>query len=152
MRDRISQAMKDAMKARDKPRLSALRMMLAALNDRELGIGAGALPQGGELSDQETVQVLQKLVKQRRDAIATYTEHGRRDLADKETAELAVIEEFLPQQMDEAEMRTAITGLIEEVGADSPKDIGKVMGPLKQKFAGRMDLGKASGLVKQLLA
>jgi uncharacterized protein YqeY len=97
------------------------------------------------------MQVLQKMVKQRRDSIATYVSGGRQDLADKEAAEIAVIEEFLPRQMGEDEMKTAISALIAEVGAAGPKDMGKVMGALKARYAGQMDFGKASAAVKELL-
>lgn len=149
LRDRLTQSMKDAMKAGQKDRLGTIRLMLAALKDRELGVG-GAAPTG-PLSDGDIVQVLQKMVKQRRDSIATYEQGNRKDLADKEAAEIGVIEEFLPKMMDEAASRAAIAALITEVGAAGPKDMGKVMGALKQKFAGQMDMGRASGLVKELL-
>ncbi len=151
LRDRISQSMKDAMKAGQKDRLGTIRLMLSALKDRELGIGTGGTTPMGPITDADVVQVLQKMVKQRRDSIATYEQGARKDLADKEAAEIAVIEEFLPRMMDEAESRAAIQGLISEFGAAGPKDMGKVMGPLKQRFAGRMDMGLASRLVKELL-
>jgi uncharacterized protein len=154
MRNRISDAMKAAMKAGDKERLSTIRLMLAAIKDRELGIGPGAtpLPAGQDkLPDADVVAVLQRMVKQRRDSIATYTDGGRQDLAAKEQAEIAVIEEFLPKQMSEAESRDAIAKLITELGAAGPKDMGRVMGELKKRFAGLMDFGKASASVKDLL-
>ena len=151
LRDRISQSMKDAMKAGQKDRLGTVRLMLSAVKDRELGIGTGGVVPTGPVTDADIVQVLQKMVKQRRDSIATYEQGGRQDLADKEAAEIAVIEEFLPRMMDEAASRAAISALIAEVGASGPKDMGKVMGALKQKFAGQMDMGKASGWVKDLL-
>ena len=152
LRDRISQSMKDAMKAGQKDRLGTIRLMLSALKDRELGIGTGgAAPPAGPIGEADIVQVLQKMVKQRRDSIATFEQGGRKDLADKEAAEIAVIEEFLPKMMDEAATRAAIAALIAEVGAAGPKDMGKVMGALKQKFAGQMDFGKASAVVKDLL-
>lgn len=152
MRDRITEAMKSAMKAGEKDRLGTLRLMLAALKDRELGIGTGGQAAPEKLTEADIVQVLQKMVKQRRDSIATYQQGNRQDLADKEAAEITVIEEFLPRQMDETETRAAIAAVIAETGAASPKDMGKVMGVLKQKFAGTMDFGKASGIVKQLLS
>ena len=152
LRERISQSMKDAMKAGQKDRLGTLRLMLSALKDRELGIGSGgAGPSAGPLTDADIVPVLQKMVKQRRDSIATYEQGGRKDLADKEAAEIAVIEEFLPRMMDEAAARAAIAGLIAQIGAAGPKDMGKVMGALKTRFAGQMDFGRASALVKDLL-
>ncbi len=131
MRDRINEAVKTAMKAGDKPRLATLRLITAALKDRELGIGQGAPVGGGALSEADIVAVLQKMVKQRRDSIEQYTSGGRPELAEKEAAEIAVLEEYLPKMMDEAASRAAIAALIAEVGAAGPKDMGKVMGPLK---------------------
>ncbi len=151
MRDRINEAVKTAMKAGDKPRLATLRLITAALKDRELGIGQGAPVGGGALSEADIVAVLQKMVKQRRDSIEQYTSGGRPELAEKEAAEIAVLEEYLPKMMDEAASRAAIAALIAEVGAAGPKDMGKVMGPLKAKYAGQMDMGKASGWVKDAL-
>ena len=151
MRDRISEAMKTAMKAGEKERLGTLRLVLAALKDRELGIGTGGQGAPGPVSEADAVQVLQKMVKQRRDSIETYNSGGRPELAAKEAAEIRVIEEFLPSQMSEVDAKAAIAALIKEVGAAGPKDMGKVMGALKQKYAGQMDFGKASGLVKELL-
>ena len=151
MRDTISQAMKAAMKAGDKPRLGALRLMLAAIKDRELGIGTGGQVPSGPLTEADIVQVLQKMVKQRRNSIETYKQGNRQDLVDQEAAEIAVIEEFLPKQMGEADARTAIAALVKELGATAPKDMGRVMGALKTRYAGQMDFGKASALVKELL-
>lgn len=151
LRDQLTQAMKDAMKAGQKDRLGTVRLMLSAIKDRELGIGTGGTVPSGPPTDADIVQVLQKMVKQRRDSIETYRQGGRPELADKEAAEIAVIEEFLPKMMDEAATRAAIMALIAEVGAAGPKDMGKVMGALKTKFAGQIDFGKASGLVKELL-
>ncbi len=151
MRERINEAVKSAMKSGDKARLSTLRLVTAALKDRELGIGQGAPAGGGALSEADIVAVLQKMVKQRRDSIEQYTAGGRPDLADKEQAEIVVLEEYLPKMMDEAATRAAIATLIAETGAAGPKDMGKVMGALKQKFAGQMDFGKASAWVKEVL-
>jgi uncharacterized protein YqeY len=151
MREKISQAMKAAMKAGDKTRLGALRLMLAAIKDRELGIGTGGQVPTGPPTDADIVQVLQKMVKQRRDSIATYRQGNRQDLVDQEAAEIAVIEEFLPKQMSEVDARAAIAAVINELGAAGPKDMGRVMGALKQRYAGQMDFGKASAVVKELL-
>lgn len=147
MRERINQAVKDAMRSGDKARLSTLRLVTAAIKDRELGIGGAPT----EVGEAEVVTILQKMVKQRRESIATYEKAGRQDLADKEKAEIAVIEEYLPKQMDEAAAKAAIATLIQELGAAGAKDMGKVMGALKQRYAGQMDFGKASGVVKELL-
>jgi uncharacterized protein YqeY len=151
MRERISQAMKDAMKAGDKARLGTLRLVLAAIKDRELVIGTGGQVPAGPLSEADIVQVLQKMVKQRRDSIESYRQGNRQDLVDQEAAEIAVIEEFLPKAMSEAEATAAIAAVVKELGAAGPKDMGRVMGALKQRYAGQMDFGKASGLVKDLL-
>jgi uncharacterized protein len=152
MREKIFQAMKDAMKAGQKDRLGTIRLMLSAVKDRELGIGTGGpAPAGGVVSEAEIVAVLQKMVKQRRDSITTYEAGGRPELAAKEAAEIEVIEEFLPKLMSEADAKTAIAAVLKETGVTSPKDMGKVMAALKTKFAGQMDFGKASGLVKDLL-
>jgi uncharacterized protein YqeY len=136
------------MKSGEKARLSTLRLITAAIKDRELGIG-GAAPT--EVGDAEVVVILQKMVKQRRESIATYEKAGRQDLADHEKAEIAVIEEYLPKQMGEAETKAAVGALIKELGAAGPKDMGRVMGALKERFAGQMDFGRASGVVKELL-
>lgn len=148
MRARINQHVKDAMKSGDKARLSTLRLITAAIKDRELGVGGGA-PQ--EITDQDIVAILQKMVKQRRESIATYEGAGRTDLAEGEKAEIAVIEAYLPKQMDEAETKAAVAALVAELGAAGPKDMGKVMGALKQRYAGQMDFGKASAALKDIL-
>jgi uncharacterized protein YqeY len=148
MRQRINDAVKAAMKSGEKARLSTLRLITAAIKDRELGIG-GAAPT--EVGDAEVVVILQKMVKQRRESIATYEKAGRQDLADHEKAEIAVIEEYLPKQMGEAETKAAVGALIKELGAAGPKDMGRVMGELKKRFAGTMDFGRASAVVKEKL-
>jgi uncharacterized protein YqeY len=104
-----------------------------------------------EVNDQEVIAILQKMVKQRRESIATYEKAGRTDLADQEKAEISVLEHYLPKQMDEAATMAAVAALIAELGAAGPKDMGRVMGALKERFAGQMDFGKASGVVKELL-
>lgn len=148
MRARITQDIKDAMKAGDKARLGTLRLLAAAIKDKEVGVG-GAAP--AEVGDAEVVAILQKMVKQRRESIATYESAGRADLADQEKAEIAVLEGYLPKQMDEAGVKAAVAALIAELGAQGPKDMGRVMGALKERFAGQMDFGRASGVVKELL-
>lgn len=120
LRDQISQAMKDALRAGQKERLGTLRLMISALKDRELGIGTGGVTPTEAMTDADVVQLLQKMVKQRRDSIATYEQGGRKDLADKEAAEIVVIEEYLPKLMSEAEAKAAIAALIAEVGAAGP--------------------------------
>jgi uncharacterized protein YqeY len=148
LRDRFMSDLKEAMKAGDKPRLGTIRLMQAALKDKDIEArGAGK----GPISDDEILQLLQKMVKQRHESAKMYTDGGRPELAEQETAEIAVITAYLPKQMDEAEAKAAIAAVIAETGAAGVKDMGKVMGELKARFAGQMDFGKASPLVKQLL-
>ena len=148
LRDRFMSDLKEAMKAGDKPRLGTIRLMQAALKDKDIEArGAGK----GPLSDDEILQLLQKMVKQRQESAKMYTDGGRPELAEQETAEIAVITAYLPKQMDEAEAKAAIAAVIAETGAAGVKDMGKVMGELKARFAGQMDFGKASPLVKQFL-
>ena len=148
MRQRFTEAMKEAMKAGDKRRLSTARMILAALKDKDIEArGAGK----GQASEEEILGLLQKMIKQRQESIAIYDQAGRKELADQEREEVAVIQSFLPRQMDEGEARSAIEAAIAETGAASMKDMGKVIGALRGKYAGRMDFGKASALVKELL-
>lgn len=144
MRDRLAAESKAALKSQDKQRLSALRLITAALQQADIAAKA-ALP------DQEIPALLQRMIKQRRESLAIYEKAGRTDQARQEAAEIAVIEEFLPQQMSEAEAKAAIAAVVKEVGAASPKEMGKVMGLLKERYAGRMDFGKASGQVKEIL-
>ena len=154
MRDRLSQATKDAMKAGDKPRLSTLRLMSAALKDRDIAARVDEKGQASgrdKITDQEFASLLQKMIKQRRDSIDAFTQGGRTELAAQEAAEITVIEEFLPKQMGEAQVEEAIKSIVQEVGAATQKDMGKVMAALKARYAGQMDFGKASGQVKALL-
>jgi uncharacterized protein YqeY len=147
MRARITQDVKDAMKAGEKTRLTTLRLITAAIKDKELGVGGPAT----EVGDAEVVAILQKMVKQRRESIATYEKAGRTDLVDQEAAEIAILEGYLPKQMDEAGVKAVVAALVAELGASGPKDMGRVMGALKERYAGQMDFGKASGVLKELL-
>jgi uncharacterized protein YqeY len=148
LRDRFTAEMKEAMKAGEKARLGAIRLIQAALKDKDIEArGAGK----GPLSDEEILALLQKMVKQRQESIAMYEQGGRTELAQQEKDEVAVITSYLPQQMDEAETKKAIEAAIAETGAASMKDMGKVVGALRAKYAGRMDFAKASGLVKDML-
>ena len=149
MRQVFNDAMKEAMKAGDKPRLSTIRLILAAIKDRDI-VARG---DGKErATDDEILQLLQKMAKQRADSIAQFQTAGRQDLVDKETAEKAIIESYLPQQMDEAESRAAIAAVIKDTGAAGPKEMGKVMSELKARHAGTMDFAKASPIVKEMLS
>ncbi len=144
MRNRLMAETKAALKAGNKRRLSALRLISAALQERDIAAKA-------PIPDSEVPALLQKMIKQRRESLAIYEKAGRKEQAEQEAIEIAVIEEFLPKQMSEAETREAIAAAIKETGAASAKEMGKVMGALKQRYAGQMDFAKASGLVKELL-
>ena len=148
MRERFTTEMKEAMKAGDKRRLGTIRLVQAALKDKDIEArGAGK----GQATDDEILALLQKMIKQRQESITMYEQGGRTELAQQEKDEVAVITSYLPQQMDEAETKTAIEAAIAETGAASMKDMGKVVGALRAKYAGRMDFAKASGLVKDML-
>lgn len=149
LRDTIKAAQVSAMKAGDKQRLAAVRLILAKLKDKDIELRtAAAVPDDDVL----VTDVLQKMAKQRRESITLYEQGGRQELAEIEKAELAVIEEFLPQQMGEDEVKAAIAAIIVETGAEGMKDMGKVVGALKAKHGTQIDMGKASGLVKAALA
>jgi len=152
MRARLTDAMKDAMRARDSKRLTTVRMMLSAIKDHDLGIKPVGGKTGEPAGDAEITQILARMIKQRRDSIEAYEKAARPDLAQNEKNEIALIEEFLPRQMDEAETREAVGAAITQAGAQGPKDMGKVMAVLKQRFTGQMDFGRASALVKEMLA
>jgi hypothetical protein len=144
MRDRLRTETNAALKAQNRPRLSALRLISAALQQSDIAAKA-------PIPDQDIPALLQKMIKQRRESLAIYEKAGRKEQAAQEATEIAVIEEFLPTQMSEADAKAAIAALVKEVGAATPKDMGKVMAALKERYAGRMDFGKASGVVKELL-
>ncbi|GAB6844639.1 hypothetical protein HNR00_000359 [Methylorubrum rhodinum] len=149
LRERITAEMKEAMKAREQQKLSTIRMIQAALKDKDIearGLGKG------ETSDDDILALLQKMIKQRQEAAGVYEQGGRPELAESERAEAQIIQTFLPQQLDEAETKAAIADAIAETGAAGPKDMGKVIGTLKGKYTGRMDFGRASALVKDALA
>jgi uncharacterized protein YqeY len=150
LRDDINNALKEAMKARDERRVSTLRMVNAAIKDRDIEARGNGK---GPLSDEELLALFQKLVKSRQDSIELYQKGGRADLAaHQEQEEIAIISGYLPKQMSDDEMKAAIAAAIKETGAASMKDMGKVIGALRGKYAGQMDFGKASGLVKGMLA
>jgi uncharacterized protein YqeY len=149
MREKINEALKAAMKAGDKATVSTLRLVNAAIKDRDLGI-RGEVPTA-PIGEPEITDVLAKMVKQRQESITIFAENGREDLAAKERVELALILSFMPAQLDDAAMGEAIGTAITAVGATSVKDMGKVMAKLKAEHAGRMDFAKASGLVKAKL-
>jgi uncharacterized protein len=148
MRERFTQDMKDAMKAGDKRRLSTVRLVQAALKDKDIEArGAGK----GQAGDEEILGLLQKMIKQRQESAGIYEQAGRAELAQQEREEADIIASYLPQQMTEAETRQAIEAAVRETGAASMKDMGRVIGALRGKYAGRMDFAKASALVKEML-
>lgn len=148
-RKEINAKLKEAMKAKDKIALSTVRLITAALKDRD--IAARSKGQADGIDDSEILSMLQSMIKQRKESSQTYKDAGRPELAEQEDAEIAVIESLLPAQLDDAQVVIEIDGIIADLGADSIKDMGKVMGALKAKFAGQIDMGKAGGLVKSKL-
>jgi uncharacterized protein YqeY len=149
LKDRITNDIKAAMKAKDKVRLETVRSIKKVIIEKESTVRA----KGQEvLNETQELEVLTQLAKQRRDAIEQYTQANRADLADAEAAELAIIEEYLPTQLSDAEIEAVIDGLIAKTGASSPKDMGKVMGPAMKELKGRADGAKVQALVKSKLA
>ena len=149
LRDEINTALREAMKARDERRVSTLRLVNAALKNADFDAQGRGKP---VLSDEEILGLLQKLIKQRQEAVELYDKAGRAELAARERGEMEIISAYLPKQMSEAEGKAAVADAIKATGASGIKDMGKVMAALKQSHAGKMDFGKASGLVKGLLA
>jgi len=150
LRTTLNAAIKDAMKAGDKARLSTLRLMTAAIKDKDIasrteGHDSAVTPDAG------LIELFAKMVKQRQESIAVYEQGGRPELAEKEREEIAVIQSYMPKQMSEDEARAAAAAVIAAVGASSVKDMGKVMAELKAKYAGQMDMAKAGAIVKSLL-
>ena len=148
LRDAINNAVKDAMKAKDERKLSTLRMVNSSLKNADIEArGQGKPP----LSDEDLLGLLQKMIKQRQESVALYDKGGRPELAAAEREEIAVISAYLPKQMSDEEVNAAIAAIVSETGAAGMKDMGKVIAALKAKYAGQMDFGKASGLVKAAL-
>ena len=149
MRDAINTALKEALKAQDKRRLSTLRLIQAAIKDRDIAVRSDG--RDGGVSDAEILDILAKMIKQRQESIATYEAAGRMELAQQEREETEVIREFLPRQLSETETQAAAEETIQEMGATGLKDMGKVMGELKARYAGQMDFAKAGAHVKKVL-
>ena len=148
LRDQLSAALKDAMKSRNAERLSTVRLIQAAIKDRDIANrGAGK----EEASDDEILQILAKMVKQRDESAKIYEDNARPELAAKERAEIKVVQDFMPKQLSDSDVRANIAAIITETGAAGPKDMGKVMAVLKERYAGQMDFAKASGMVKAAL-
>jgi uncharacterized protein YqeY len=150
LREKLNEAMKDAMRARDTAALGTIRMILAKLKDVDIASRTEASREG--VGDDKILSMMQGMIKQRNESIALYDKGGRPELADKEKAEIAVIERFLPRQMDDDAVQAAVTDAIKAAGATSIKDMGGVMAALKTKYAGQMDFAKASAVVKKTLA
>ena len=145
LRERLNEDIKTAMKAREQEKLNALRLMLAAVKQREVD-------ERITLDDAGVISVVEKMIKQRKDSISQYEKATRQDLADKEKYEIGILEGFLPQQLSQAEVDAIVADAIQSTGAKSAADMGKVMGVVKPKLAGRADMGKVSGLVKAKLS
>lgn len=145
LKERIQDDMKNAMRAKEKARLATIRLVLAAIKQKEVD-------EQISLGDDQVLAVLEKMVKQRRDSINQYEDAGRQELADVEKAEITILQEYLPEQMDAAELESIITEIINGVSAGGPQDMGKVMGALKPRIQGRADMGQASQLVKTKLS
>jgi uncharacterized protein YqeY len=145
LKDRITEDMKSAMRAKEADRLSTIRMLLAACKQREVD-------ERIVLDDAAVIGIVDKLIKQRKDSIAAFTQAGRTDLVDKESAEVKVLEAYLPQRLSADEIAAAIGTIVQELGASGPGDMGKVMGAAKARLAGKADMGLVSAAVKQALA
>ena len=148
MRDKLSNSMKDAMRSKDSRRLSTVRLIQTAIKDRDIAHrGAGKDP----VSDDEIMQILQKMVKQREESAKIYEDAGRAELAAQEREEIEIIKGFMPEQMSEDKIRQLCQSVVSETGAQGLRDMGKCMNVLKEKYPGQMDFAKASGMVKDLL-
>ena len=149
LRDNINNAMKDAMKARDERRVSTLRMMNAAIKNADIEArGQGKEP----LNEADLMSLFQKMIKQRQELAELYDKGARPELAAAERGEIEIITAYLPQQMSDVEAGSAISALLKEINAETMKDMGRAMAALKERFAGKMDFGKASGKIKELLS
>ena len=150
IRQRLNESLKEAMRAKDTVGVSTVRLILAALKDRDIAARSKGNTDG--ITDDEVLGLLQTMVKQRRESIDLYERGGRLDLAEQERAEIGVLQRFLPAQMDEQAIRSAVDTVIREQSATSLKDMGRIMSTLRDKYAGRMDFGRASGFVKSALS
>jgi len=150
LHERFNEQLKEAMKAKDQKRVSTLRMVLAALKDKDIAARTETSREG--VSEEDVLGLLAKMIKQREESAAAFESGGRPELAQAERAEIAIIREFMPRQMAAEEARAAAQSVIAELGASSMKDMGKVMAALKERYAGQMDFAKASATVKELLS
>ncbi len=152
LRDRVNSALKDAMKSKEAERLSTLRLINAAIKDRDIAARTGEEGASDGVSDDEVLAIMGKMVKQRQESARAYEEGGRLDLAERERTEITIIEEFLPRQLDSDETAAAVSEAIEQTGAESIRDMGKVMAALKARYTGQMDFGKVGPMVKDRLS
>lgn len=150
LREQIKDALKTAMLAKDNQKTSTIRLILAAIKDRD--IASRGTGKDGLISNDDILQLLQSMIKQRKESIAMYEKGGRKDLVAGEQAEIETIQAFLPEQMNEDDMKKAVEEIIAAAGASGLKDMGKVMAALREQYAGRMDFAQASGVVKNILA
>jgi uncharacterized protein YqeY len=150
LREQFTEQMKEAMKAKDARRLSTLRLVLAAIKDKDIANRTEESREG--IGDDEILSLLAKMIKQREESASVYDSGGRPELAKQEREEVEIIKSFMPKQMSAEEMNAAVKGVIAQTGAGSMKDMGKVMAALKEKYAGQMDFAAASGAVKSLLS
>ena len=149
LRENINSSLKDAMKARDERRVSTLRMMNAAIKNGDIDArGTGKEP----LNEAELMSLFQKMIKQRQESVELYEKGGRAEPAQQERDEIAIIAAYLPKQMSDAEAGAAISAIVQEINAQTMKDMGRVMAALRERFAGQMDFGKASAKIKELLS
>ena len=149
MRTEFTSKLKEALKSKDAVALSTIRLIMAALKDRDISARGQGKAEGVE--DSEILSMLSTMIKQRRESAKIYMEAGREELAEREDAEVVVIQGFMPAQLDDAQVDEIIDGLISELGASEIKDMGKIMGALKGRYAGQLDMGKVGGLVKSKL-
>lgn len=149
-RTEFNTALKEALKSKDQVAMGTIRLIIAALKDRD--IEARGRGNAGGISESDILSMLQSMIKQRQESSEIYRNAGRADLADREEAEILVIKRFLPQQMSEAEVLQTVEGLIIELGVSDIKEMGKIMNELKARYAGRLDMARASGVVKERLA
>ncbi len=150
LRTRLSDALKTSMKSKETHKVSTVRLIMAALKDRDIAARSKGNTEG--INDDEILSMLQSMVKQRRESVEMYEKGGRAELAQQEAQEIDIIQEFLPEQMDETAVKNAVEDAVRETGATSLKDMGKVMAQLKERFAGQMDFSRASAQVKDRLS
>jgi len=149
LRDDVSAELKEAMRAKNTVKTATLRLILAAIKDRDIAARTDGVFEG--IGEEEVLKVLQTMVKQRRESIKMYEQGNRPELAAQEAQEIAIIQSFLPKQMDDQEIEAAVTAVIKEIEANSLKDMGTSMGLLRERYSGRMDFGKASAILKSVL-